>query len=175
MIFFFSCKSSEEISNQVRLNLVNNGHSISVFNRERIGQLVCDESFIVEESIYYDKDFNILSSSRKSILYPNYLEIFDRNENYIGNVRIIKTFINGKDVFVIVINDIESSITYITNSFSDFSRPIFIYKEKNKISTIRNYGNKKWSISIYNSGIDANLLIHMFKFIRNDRFSNTLK
>jgi hypothetical protein len=121
----------------------------------------------MKETIYYDKDFNTISFSREGTLYPNYMEVFRGDGSYIGNIRIINTFSRGDVMFVVLIDDVESSITYKTNEFKDFSRPVILYSNERKISSIRSYGDHKWSMIFYEkSNID--LLIHVFRFIKED-------
>ncbi len=164
LIFSISCQSTKEIPTSQRFNLIDNGHTIMVYNEQRVGQLVCNDSFIFEESVYYDNDFNKISSSISG-LYPNYLEIFDKNQNYIGNINLVKTYSRDSDMFLIIINDIESSIVYKTNAFSNFPKTISFYYGDVKSATIRCYDGR-WSMIIYDDKVNINLFIHLFKSIK---------
>jgi len=163
IIFSTSCQSIKEIPTSERFNLVDNGHNIMVYNEKRIGQLVCNDSFIFKESIYYDNDFNKISSSISG-LYPHYLEIFDKNQNYIGDINLVKTYSSDSKMFFII-NDIESSIIYKTNAFSNLPRTISFYCGDVKSATIRCYDGK-WSMIIYDNKVNINLFIHLFKSIK---------
>ncbi len=169
-LFLISCQSSKNITKS-RFNLVDNGHTIQVYNGELTGQLVDNKSFIIDETTYYDKNYEIISSSREGFLYPNYLEVYDENGNYIGDIRIIKTFFRNSPMFVIIINDLMLSKTYKSNEFLDFSRPIILYENGYKVSSIRNYNNK-WSIIFYED-MSQDLIIHIFRFIRGGRFTKS--
>lgn len=171
--FLLSCTSSVSIKKS-RINLIDNRHTIQVFGDGLIGQLVGNNSFIINEIAYYDKDFNLISSSREGILYPNYVEIFNNGGSLIGNLRIVKTFHQSKPMYIMIINDLRLSKLYKTNEFVDFSKPIVLYTDNIKVASIHGYNNERWSMVFYEES-NVDLLIHMFRFTDGNGFSYKLE